>query len=236
MVEGDGQSARGLNLILHEDEGQFNLIQPTNYSVLFVNPEYDPVNQPFEEEYRGDIALLRVPDLINMKNVNYPVLPTSREQVNANPILVAGGVGLDETQDTADRLEFVTVSMMTPLGVTPDWSPFPIESDHFTTLDSRGQDQDTCEGDSGGGIFIPSKNWVAFANDPEIQANADELTSAEDVLVGITSYGSGDYKCGSNGTFGVYTDVLYWKEWIEATIQRQEELESKGDNILPTTA
>lgn len=94
----------------------------------------------------------------------------------------------------------------------------PAESDHFATLDSRGENQDTCGGDSGGGLFIPNRMWPDLTDDPELDEHMEETSYIQDVLVGITSYGDGSFKCGEDGTYGIYTDVYYWKDWIEQTI------------------
>jgi secreted trypsin-like serine protease len=85
-------------------------------------------------------------------------------------------------------------------------------------LDLRGEDQDTCGGDSGGGLFIPNRRWSAFTEDPELDEHSDAADDVQDILVGITSYGDGKFGCGDEGTFGIYTDVLYWKDWIKRTI------------------
>ena len=36
--------------------------------------------------------------------------------------------------------------------------------------------------------------------------------------MGITSYGDSSFECGQSGTYGIYTDVYYWKDWIEQII------------------
>jgi secreted trypsin-like serine protease len=217
---------KGIAYVLYLDDGVRQLVVPEEASQVYIHPEYDPRNQPFEEQFYADVALIRVREMENLTMVTYPRLPTSRKQVNAAPVFIAAGVGLDETQELADRLEFVSVKVASAVGQTPDFAPWPIESDHFVTLDVRGEDQDTCSGDSGGGLLIPSAAWEGFTEDPELDELATEETQEEyDVLVGITSYGDGNFACGSDGTFGVYTDVLYWKDWIETTIKKQEERE-----------
>jgi secreted trypsin-like serine protease len=53
--------------------------------------------------------------------------------------------------------------------------------------------KDACQGDSGGPLIVEGAN------------------SAEDVQVGIVSYGSG---CGRAGFPGVYTDVRRYRSWV----------------------
>jgi len=222
-----GGGAFGVNFVLHLDDGLRQLVVPGNKTTAYMPTEYDPLNQPLEEEFYGDIALIYLPELVTIGNVQYPRLPESRKEINAAPVLVTGGMGMQETGQTGKTLEFVTVSLVSAVGETPAFAPWPIESDHFVTLDfvtldSVVTDQDTCEGDSGGGIFIPSRPWAKETKDFELELLAEELVGDEDVLVGVTSYGSASLSCGAAGTFGVYTDVLYWKEWIERTIERVE--------------
>lgn len=231
-----GGGVFGVNFVLHLDDGLRQLVVPEDTTTAYIPKEYDPLNQPFEEEFYGDIALIHLPELVTIGNVQYPRLPESREEVNAAPVLVAGGVGEEETGQTGETLEFVTVGLASAVGETPAFAPWPIESDHFVTLDSSMADQDTCEGDSGGGIFIPSRSWAKETKDDELEELDEEIVGDEDVLVGITSYGSESLSCGGKGTFGVYTDVLYWKEWIERTIEtveRDGEGASEGGSASP---
>ena len=67
--------------------------------------------------------------------------------------------------------------------------------DHFCAGDATGAD--TCRGDSGG-----------------------PLLKGDSEVVGITSYGASDAKCGSveGNSTGVYTSTSYWRPWIADSI------------------
>ena len=119
----------GIALILHGDDGERTYIVPEGLTQIYVPSEYSPETQTFEEEFYGDIALIRVPELRNL-DIEYPRLPKSREEVKAGTLLVAAGVGLDETQREADQLEFVSVDMISDVGITPDFTPWPIGTLH----------------------------------------------------------------------------------------------------------
>ncbi|KAA0195570.1 hypothetical protein HAZT_HAZT007320 [Hyalella azteca] len=56
---------------------------------------------------------------------------------------------------------------------------------------------DTCRGDSGGPL-VTTNNQRQF------------------ILVGLTSFGRN--RCGSNGSFGVYTAVYKYRDWIVQTL------------------
>ena len=61
---------------------------------------------------------------------------------------------------------------------------------------------DSCQGDSGGPIgFIPAARVVNPSNDP--------------VLAGVVSWG---YGCARQNLYGVYTNILHMRPWLEATV------------------
>ena len=168
-----------------------------------------PAMQPYKDQYFGDIALLR----INPNVTKYSIrLPTSEDDLDKAPILVGSGKGLTEGNKLSKQLEFVSVRKV---GSVPDGSELVLEEDHFVAKDPQ-QNQDTCVGDSGGPLLIPSKHWNV--SDADIVDNQSLLPSF-DVQVGVVSYGEGTYKCGDNNTYGIYTDVMYWKDWINEQIK-----------------
>lgn len=84
------------------------------------------------------------------------------------------------------------------------------EDDHFGAGDRTA---DSCRGDSGGPAIWPSKSSWGKRGRKEVK---------EDLLVGIVSYGPAMYGCGDRGSFGLYTDVGYWQEWIDKSIQEDK--------------
>ncbi|CAG0905917.1 unnamed protein product, partial [Cyprideis torosa] len=63
--------------------------------------------------------------------------------------------------------------------------------------------RDTCQGDSGGGLYLPNPNTPA-----------EEGVNFE--IIGVTSFG---YKCAEKDKPGVYTRVTEYLDWIEETIK-----------------
>jgi secreted trypsin-like serine protease len=68
----------------------------------------------------------------------------------------------------------------------------------FSKIINTVGDKDTCQGDSGGGLY---------AYDSKLQRY---------VVVGITSYGVG---CASAGYPGIYTRISYFYNWIMANVK-----------------
>jgi secreted trypsin-like serine protease len=167
---------------------------------------YNPAFADWKDEFYGDIALVRVdPNLTH----SFVLIPQTKEESSA-PIMLASGMGLDETQKESPFFEFVSLVKKTK---PPQYSQLELEKDHFVGVDRAVmKQQDTCVGDSGGPVVVPSRYWNV--SDPEIMGNIPNLPE-KDILVGIVSYGDGSFECGQSQSFGVYTDVYYWKDWIE---------------------
>ena len=60
---------------------------------------------------------------------------------------------------------------------------------------------DSCNGDSGGGVYLKDESAFPIANEP--------------ILAGIVSWGIG---CARPKLLGVYTNVLYFMPWINRSI------------------
>ncbi len=120
-----GEPVIGIAVVLHEDDGEKSYIVPEETTSIFVPDAYSPETQPYEEEFFGDIALIRIKELETL-DITYPRLPDSRTEVDEAPVTVAAGVGLDQTQWEADVLEFVTVDIISGIGETPDFAAIPL--------------------------------------------------------------------------------------------------------------
>lgn len=207
----------GLSLTLYNSDGEKELVRPMGDVDFFVPAGYYPPGQTEKEYFYGDLALIKVPELKDRTDIIYPRLPNSRREAEGggidNQILVTLGVGLTETGSFPEDLEFMSVTRKGAVGETPGFSrSYEIERDHFVAKDNGGEDQDACRGDSGGGIFIPSRRWVDLTADSELDRSARSLDYGEDVLVGVVSHGPTE--CGVPGAYTAYTDVYYWSDWI----------------------
>lgn len=191
-----------LSFVLHTDGEQREVIQPASDLEIYIPTEYHPWMMSEKEMFYGDVAMFHVPELGNRRDIVYPRLPTSREEADDATMLITVGVGMTETGYRAERLEFMSVLREGAVGETPAFSDdYPIESDHFVAKDSGGEDQDACRGDSGGGIYIPSRHWPSLTEDPELDERAGLLGNDDDILVGLVSWGPTE--CGEEGAYTV---------------------------------
>lgn len=165
--------------------------QGTRYPVeQVVIPEVFSLNSSF----LGDIALL---ELLVPVNENKATLMDDIRLTN-NSLLTA--IGWGHTSD----LEVLSTSLLQTRLVTlpeescgtfhqiKDLGEKPI--DHFCA-GGMNSGADTCRGDSGG-----------------------PLLEGDFHVVGITSYGASDAKCGGVNSTGVYTSVPFWYPWINDTL------------------
>lgn len=157
--------------------------------------------------FLGDIALLEL-----SKSVNKTEAIISKEPIDES-ILTAVGWGY--TSENGVLSTWLQHTLLTKLSdevcdqfhTTKNLGQRPV--DHFCAGDmSTGAD--TCRGDSGG-----------------------PLLEGDSHLVGLTSYGSFDSKCGRVNSTGVYTSVEYWYPWINDTmVLYNMEGESKPSRLI----
>jgi len=193
------------------DENGTNTYVETDVLEYAIPDAYFPAIQPYADQFYGDIALLKIDPNLTKHRVR---LPSSPEDLDEAPILVGSGKGLTEDKKLSKKLEFVSVQKLQEV---PNSSRLVLEEDHFIAKDRKNQD--TCVGDSGGPLLVPSKNWNT--SDTDITDTKDALPPF-DVQVGIVSYGEGRVPCGENNSYGVYTDIMYWKDWIDMHLIRQD--------------
>ncbi len=77
-------------------------------------------------------------------------------------------------------------------------SAYPSDLEPESMLCAGEEGKDSCSGDSGGPLACPHSD-----GDPK--------------LAGVTSFGQG---CGEPGFPGVYTDVAYYLDWIQQTVEQ----------------
>ena len=224
VVETDRRPIQALSLTVHGDrDGQQDIFYALDEVELFVPASYYPSirSEARSDKYYGDIAMIYLPKEVSF-NITYPRLPLGRNEVEEAPTLVAVGVGLTESGLREGELEFVSLAKEGRVGEASAeikataW----LEEDHFVARDAEKAGQNTCGGDSGGPIFIPSTRWSESTADENLDRHARDLSNERNVLVGITSWGPVD--CGDTAdAWGAYTDVYYWASWITRTMKRE---------------
>ena len=161
---------------------------------------------PSKRDSYADIALVRLTETATTVTVK---LPTSNTKLRGE--LIVAGYGSTENDDYSQDLLYATVPVLSDSDTEDLMSEHDevveLEKDHFGAGDDDYDYQDSCGGDSGGPIIIPSKKWGALGN----------KYVTNDIVVGVVSYGYTD--CGEKPAFTLYTEVKGWRTWISKSIK-----------------
>lgn len=152
----------------------------------------------------GDIALLFLTELAETKPAR---IASSRTKVKGD--LIVAGYGETESDDYSEDLLYATLPHLSDYETENEFDDY-LEKDHF----GAGLDEDEQldrQGDSGGPIIIPGRGW-----------KAEGTKASEDIIVGVVSYGPGDFKCGDRNSVSAYTEIRGWRKWIDSAIEDYE--------------
>eukprot|EP00088_Acartia_fossae_P034467 TRINITY_DN35386_c0_g1_i2.p1 TRINITY_DN35386_c0_g1~~TRINITY_DN35386_c0_g1_i2.p1 ORF type:complete len:158 (-),score=18.01 TRINITY_DN35386_c0_g1_i2:56-529(-) len=144
-----------------------------------------------------DIGLIRL--LTPLKFTDYiQSIELGSEDIPEGTVCTATGWGVTEE----DSLFLASTLQKVDVPVVSDQKCFEIYAylmrDNMICAGEEGKD--SCSGDSGGPLVCPS-------------------SSGNKIVTGVTSWGQG---CGRAGKPGVYTEVKYFNQWIQDTIQKYE--------------
>jgi Ca2+-binding RTX toxin-like protein len=155
--------------------------QDIGLSAITTHPRYDT-------EELADIAVLKLAEPLTFDSSVQPIPLATAAQVDAATTGVVSGWGaVSEDGEGSDQLLEAEVPM-----VSDQECAFDLGTDAVTEVCAGGTGTDTCSGDSGGPLAIPTESGLALA--------------------GVTSWGDG---CGGT-TPGVYADVPGLTAWINA--------------------
>lgn len=166
-----------------------------NVQASIPHPEYQPPSK------YHDIALLVTDKWVPFSPEVLPAcLTAGRVQEQA---FATGWGATGHREALADTLQTVTLTAYTEeecMGFFPPHRQLQNGYDHSTQMCYGAKDQinDTCEGDSGGPLQVPSV-----------------LSPCVHTIIGVTSHGK---PCGFVGGSGVYTRVEYYVPWIEGIV------------------
>lgn len=149
--------------------------------------------------YDNDIALVQLnrPSSQQLAALATPAEMDSFIQNSVNELTVIGWGRVEDGGDLSNVLKQVDVHFFhRSLCNSPDWNNGEVTINQFCAGEEQGG-QDSCEGDSGGPIFIKNATGVA-------------------VQAGITSWG---YGCAVEKQPGVYTRVVNYIGWIKKYVQ-----------------
>ncbi|KAL4422363.1 hypothetical protein ABPG75_008560 [Micractinium tetrahymenae] len=156
---------------------------------VVVHPSYDPSTS------QNDVAVI----LLDSPSTKAPIaLPSSGLTSGLADGVSVTAIGFGTTSEGAlylsESMQHVTVSYIAPLRCNGIYSAGQLKAGMLCAGVLDGG-KDTCQGDSGGPLILPG------------------ASATGDVLVGATSWGFG---CARAGLPGVYTDVAFFRSWIDS--------------------
>lgn len=186
-----------------------NLIPIANYHytgwVVYTGAEAQIINvpssqitvHPYYRDYRHDVALIELTVTPSNPSLSLPAtdfFTTLAEAGAANSVMV---IGHGDTLSDADSSTFEASPQLMEVALTPRTDALCSDKfgafDPYSMLCAGDPGEDSCQGDSGGPLFDPTTG----------------------TLLGIVSWGP--YQCGHPiESYGVYTDVVHYKEWIQS--------------------
>ncbi|XP_068179770.1 ovochymase [Antennarius striatus] len=177
---------------------------PVFATSIHIHPDY---NNPNLLDFSNDIALIKLQDTITFNASIMPVcLPAEDATYDNGAIGLVSGFGISDVgkrQILTNKLKYVQLpvveqeicnSSITFAKSTKDRVPSLTNNMFCAGVPEGGKD--SCQGDSGG-PFVISDGGVFWA-------------------AGIVSWG---VNCGQQGTYGVYTRVLNYLDWINRTMK-----------------
>ncbi|XP_047453842.1 complement C1r-A subcomponent-like [Mugil cephalus] len=180
------------------------LNSPLRVSSIHVHPDYNNLQGT---DYNNDIALIKLQDSITFSSSVMPVcLPAEGAAYDTGTLGTVSGFGVTKvgsTQKITNKLQYVRLPVVDQEICRNSINSAKISRDGVPDLTSNmfcagipDGTKDSCQGDSGG-PFTFSENgrfWVA----------------------GIVSWG---IECGLSETYGVYTKVSNYLDWINKIMQ-----------------
>ncbi|KAI9515372.1 hypothetical protein NQZ68_026105 [Dissostichus eleginoides] len=182
----------------------YMLGSPVLAASIHIHPGY---NNPNHVNYNHDIALIKTQDTITFNSSVMPIcLPAEDTTYTVGEAGLVSGFGLTETdthvQVLSNKLKYVKIPMVgqpeCSRSITLEQSTranVPGLTDNMFCAGMPEGGKDSCQGDSGG----PYATW------------SDQRFWA----AGIVSWG---VECGKKGTYGVYTRVANYIDWINKTM------------------
>ncbi|KAK9759662.1 hypothetical protein K7432_017103 [Basidiobolus ranarum] len=168
-----------------------NSTTPYTINQYTLAPDFDIV------EYKNDIAIIELSTSVQFTNSIQPI-GVSQQPVKEKQIVTAAGWGSTETQNFADTLYEVNLEIGAEAKCATVVNKYAgLGDSRICVINSLGHD--TCYGDSGGPLFYKEAGQYS--------------------MLGVTSYGlqknhNEKFKCGDNNTYGVYTRLASFTDFI----------------------
>ncbi|NXO91132.1 C1S protein, partial [Certhia brachydactyla] len=171
----------------------------------FIHPDWKEEPAETRVNFDNDIALLKLRDPVKMgPNISPICLPGKSPEYELQEGTlgyIAGWGWREKGRLPADlwKAQIPVVNMDKCRSVKPDNSDDSVVYVFTDNMICAGGDKDSCQGDSGGAYAIQ-----------------DPLNATRYYVAGLISWGP---KC---GTFGLYTKVVHYLDWIRETMSEHE--------------
>lgn len=140
-----------------------------------------------------DIALIKLKRPITFNAYVFPVCLPSFDFAAGTACYVSGWGRITRFSPVSDVLQEAAIPLMSRAKCKDHYSSIKTVTSRMRCAGTYGQAKGTCKGDSGGPLVCTKKGqWY---------------------LMGATSWSSGG--CADTGYPGVYSDMLYFKSWIQ---------------------
>uniref|UniRef100_A0A3B3XGI5 Complement component 1, r subcomponent n=1 Tax=Poecilia mexicana TaxID=48701 RepID=A0A3B3XGI5_9TELE len=200
MMNGQVQTPEAFSIHLGRTDVHQILETPSlNATAVHVHPQY---NNPNGLNYDHDIALIKLKDPVTFEAAIMPLcLPSEDDRYDSGMIGLVSGFGItdkgNQQRFLTNKLKYVHIPVVeqercsNSLKLIPR-SQKPILTDNMFCAGTPEGRKDSCQGDSGSGFTLQSEDGRFWA-------------------AGIVSWG---IKCGQKGTYGFYTKVANYVDWI----------------------
>lgn len=170
--------------------------QNFTYESIIIHPNYNT-----RTAHSDDIALIRLSEKIDLSGfwihpICLPPQGLNVRRVMHKPEAIAAGWGATENGTTSNRLLHVILPFVDSPACNSTYSGRTVKEQ--ICMGGRAG-QDSCSGDSGGPLVIKGSSGPPY------------------LQIGIVSYGPTN--CGLASIPGVYTDVSYYRDWIEENLK-----------------
>ncbi|XP_039194719.1 complement C1s subcomponent [Crotalus tigris] len=179
--------------------------EPLKTAAIFIHPQWSKSGSETRTNFNHDIALLRLKEPLTMGPTISPIcLPgaSSEYDPQIGTLGYIAGWGKTDTTRTSRKLRAAwipVVNMNTCQNVKKETSTYVFTENMICAGDGR---QDSCQGDSGGAYVI---------KDPQNETHY--------YVAGLVSWGP---EC---GTYGLYTKVANYVDWIRKVMREYKEPE-----------
>ncbi|XP_017165130.1 complement C1r subcomponent-like isoform X2 [Poecilia reticulata] len=205
VINGQVQTPEALSIYLGlADVPQILETPSLNATAVHVHRQY---NNPNGLNYDHDIALIKLKDPVTFKAAIMPLcLPSKNDTYDTGMMGLVSGFGITDKGNylrfLTNKLKYVHIPVVeqqrcsNSLRGTPRTKK-PILTDNMFCAGTPEGGKDSCIGDDGSGFTLQSENGRFWA-------------------AGIVSWG---FRCGQKGTYGFYTKVANYVDWINKIMQ-----------------